>query len=168
MLHVRRNRIVRFSVIAGFDKESRVLDPCLPKDHKEETKVQFSVEKMNASDAVKAQLRDRDTIFLTGTGDWNKCFSSIKIFTKQAEKFSTCEEETTCHDTGIRVPVIPFEKAEFYGFSEFWYSMEDVLRMGGQYSYSTYRKAAEVMKDITYLRHWEQPRWNFEFLILNS
>ena len=37
--------------------------------------------------------------------------------------------------------------AEFFAFSEFWYSMEDVLKMGGPYSPATLQKAARVRGD---------------------
>ena len=37
---------------------------------------------------------------------------------------------------------IYFRNSEFYGFSEFYYTMEDVLRMGGPYEYMKFQKAA--------------------------
>ena len=64
------------------------------------------------------------------------------------EKFSRCEPgesgTTPCPDEGISVPAIEYGAAEFFAFSEFWYSMEDVLKMGGPYSPGTLQKAARV------------------------
>lgn len=37
---------------------------------------------------------------------------------------------------------VPFSDSEFYGFSELWYTLEDVLRMGGRYDYYKFRRAA--------------------------
>ena len=37
-----------------------------------------------------------------------------------------------------------YGEVEFYGFSEYWYSMHDVLRIGGQYSASKMKQAVEV------------------------
>ena len=37
--------------------------------------------------------------------------------------------------------------AEFFAFSEFWYSMEDVLKMGGPYSPAALKKAARVRRE---------------------
>ena len=39
---------------------------------------------------------------------------------------------------------INFANSEFYGFSEFYYSMEDVLRMAGKYDYMKFSRAAKV------------------------
>ena len=33
---------------------------------------------------------------------------------------------------------------QFYGFSEFYYSMEDVLRMAGAYNFRSFAEAAQV------------------------
>ena len=67
------------------------------------------------------------------------------------EKFFRCAESesgttTPCPDEGISVPAIEYGGAapEFFAFSEFWYSMEDVLKMGGPYSPATLQKAARV------------------------
>ena len=35
-------------------------------------------------------------------------------------------------------------------FSEFWYSMDDVLGMGGQYMYYKYRAASKVHKVLVH------------------
>lgn len=47
---------------------------------------------------------------------------------------------------------IDFSNSEFYGFSEFYYCMEDVLRMGGQYDSDKYSRAATVSKRISSTR----------------
>lgn len=39
---------------------------------------------------------------------------------------------------------INFSNSEFYGFSEFFYCMEDVLRIGGQYDSEKYSRVAKV------------------------
>jgi ectonucleoside triphosphate diphosphohydrolase 4 len=42
-----------------------------------------------------------------------------------------------------QLPPVQFDNSEFYGFSEFWYTMDDVLGMGGQYMFSKYKQAAK-------------------------
>lgn len=39
---------------------------------------------------------------------------------------------------------INFSNSEFYGFSEFFYCTEDVLRLGGQYNSEKFSRAAAV------------------------
>ena len=49
-----------------------------------------------------------------------------------------------CYMNGVYQPEIDTSSSEFYGFSEFYYSMEDVLRMGGPYNYNKFEAAAQV------------------------
>jgi Golgi nucleoside diphosphatase len=45
---------------------------------------------------------------------------------------------------GVYQAPIDYSNSEFYGFSEFFYCTEDVLRMGGPYDSAKYSKAATV------------------------
>ena len=47
-------------------------------------------------------------------------------------------------DAGIKMPPIPLEHTDFYGFSEFWYTTEDIVHMGGLYSYDNFANASRV------------------------
>ena len=47
-------------------------------------------------------------------------------------------------DAGIKMPPIPLENTDFYGFSEFWYTTEDIVHMGGLYSYDNFANASRV------------------------
>ena len=42
-------------------------------------------------------------------------------------------QRAPCSLNGVFQPAIDFNNAEFYGFAEFWYSSNDVLRMGEKY-----------------------------------
>ena len=44
----------------------------------------------------------------------------------------------------LQPPPVNLSRLELYGFSEFWYSMEDTLRSGGPYHYSRFRQTAQV------------------------
>ena len=50
-----------------------------------------------------------------------------------------------CSINGAFQPEINVNNSEFYGFSEFYYSMEDVLRIAGQYDYKKFEQAAQVL-----------------------
>ena len=54
-----------------------------------------------------------------------------------------CAKEP-CSLNGMYQPPIDYADSEFYGFSEFYYSMEDVLRMAGKYNVKSYQHAAQV------------------------
>lgn len=132
--------------ILGLNDSSRLADPCLPLNFTEEPLVKFSIDKMNLTQERKASLGQIEKLYLKGTGDWAKCYEDLKSFAKSGEKFVMCQDKdkSTCHSAGIKIPSIQFEEAAFYGFSEFWYTMEDILRMGGPYISTKFARAAKV------------------------
>lgn len=99
--------------------ESPYLDPCLPLD---------------AEDKIQ---QNGQTLYLRGTGNFNLCREIIQPFMNK-----TNETQTSLN--GVYQPAVHFQNSEFYGFSEFYYCTEDVLRMGGDYSAARFIKAAKV------------------------
>ena len=57
-----------------------------------------------------------------------------------------------CPNAGIKMPPLSMENSEFYGFSEFWYTMEDVVGMGGPYQFE---KFAQASKDYCLIQ-WKE------------
>uniref|UniRef100_A0A8C7DZB1 nucleoside-triphosphate phosphatase n=1 Tax=Naja naja TaxID=35670 RepID=A0A8C7DZB1_NAJNA len=112
---VLRNRLLGKQI--GLTSETPYLDPCLPLD---------------AEDEVQ---QNGQTLYLRGTGDFHLCRDVIQPFMNK-----TNETQTSLN--GIYQPPIHFENSEFYGFSEFYYCTEDVLRMGGDYNAAQFLKAA--------------------------
>jgi len=127
--------------IQGLDPEHRVKDPCRPLGMKDNVTLSLDLENLNIDQTIKDKLTEAQTIYFYGTGDWETCFAQLKNFTKTADRFLLCQG--SCPDPGMRPPPIQFDNSEFYGFSEFWYSMDDVLGMGGQYMFNKYRKASK-------------------------
>lgn len=103
----------------GMTSDSPYLDPCLPVD---------------AQDEIH---QNGQIMYLRGTGDFNLCRELIQPFMNK-----TNETQTSLN--GVYQPAVHFQNSEFYGFSEFYYSTEDVLRMGGDYNAAKFIKAAKV------------------------
>uniref|UniRef100_A0A3Q3XCT1 nucleoside-triphosphate phosphatase n=1 Tax=Mola mola TaxID=94237 RepID=A0A3Q3XCT1_MOLML len=100
----------------GLSEDKPYLDPCLPPD---------------LSDTV---VRDNHTLYLRGQGDWTRCQEVVRPFLGL--------HNGTMSPGGVYQAPINFSNSEFYGFSEFFYCTEDVLRLGGQYNSEKYFKAA--------------------------
>lgn len=101
----------------GISAERPYLDPCL------------SLETVDT-------IQDEQILHLKGVGDFDECCERIKPFLGKGN-------ETNTSFSGVYQPPIDFHNSEFYGFSEFHYCTEDVLRMGSQYDGVRYAKAAK-------------------------
>ncbi|XP_041117430.1 ectonucleoside triphosphate diphosphohydrolase 7-like isoform X1 [Polyodon spathula] len=102
----------------GMSATSPSPDPCLP---------------VGLTDTVQ---RDGQTVFLRGQGDWSRCQEVVRPF------LGKTNGSTSSLIGGVYQAPINFHNSEFYGFSEFYYCMEDVLRIGGHYSSTKYTRAA--------------------------
>ncbi|XP_061192965.1 ectonucleoside triphosphate diphosphohydrolase 7-like [Saccostrea echinata] len=92
-----------------------ISDPCLPVGLTQEVK-----------DA------QGHTHFLNGLGDYEACRASL---VRLINWNSTVKcEQAPCSMNGVHQPIISFHNSEFYAFSEFWYTMDDVYRIGGIYN----------------------------------
>lgn len=103
----------------GETAESSLLDPCLPTDLQDE--IGPSTQRLH----------------LRGTGDFDECRQILQPFLNRTN-------DTQSSLSGVYQPAIDYNNSQFYGFSEFYYCMEDVLRMGGDYNASKYAQAAKV------------------------
>uniref|UniRef100_A0A672RBT2 nucleoside-triphosphate phosphatase n=1 Tax=Sinocyclocheilus grahami TaxID=75366 RepID=A0A672RBT2_SINGR len=98
--------------------DSPILDPCLPADLQDEVGPQ------------------EQRVHLRGTGDFDRCRLLLQPFLNRTNDTSTSLN-------GVYQPPIDFTNSQFYGFSEFYYCTEDVLRMGGDYNSTKYSNAAK-------------------------
>lgn len=103
----------------GETVESPLLEPCLPAD---------------LQDEIGAPTQ---RLYLRGTGDFDQCRQTLQPFLNRTN-------DTQTSLSGIYQPAIDYSSSQFYGFSEFYYCTEDVLRMGGDYNASKYAQAAKV------------------------
>lgn len=103
----------------GLSPNMPFLDPCLP---------------VGLEDTV---VRGGKTLYMRGRGDWQTCAKLLQPLLAGSNGSHASLVET------YKAP-IDFSNSEFYGFSEFFYCTEDVLRLGGQYSAATFTAAAQV------------------------
>ena len=97
-------------------------DPCLPVNRLEQKfyeNVQFT---------------------LKGTGNLNACLRGVTSLLNK----TSCTTKSPCAMHGLYQPEINFDKSEFYGFSEFYYTMEDILSIAGKYSSAKFKRTAQV------------------------
>lgn len=108
---------------------SRVyLDPCLPTD----------IRIKGTHEGMKYRLR--------GMGNFESCRDKLLPLLNKSEP---CRSPP-CSLNGVHQPQILFNTTEFYGFSEFWYSVNDVLRLKGVYNAQTFDKASKEFCKTTW------------------
>ncbi|XP_071310949.1 ectonucleoside triphosphate diphosphohydrolase 4 isoform X1 [Agelaius tricolor] len=103
---------------AGLSPQAPVPDPCLPRDAQDELRHR----------GLRLQLR--------GTGDFQLCRERLRPLLNRTNG-------TGSSLNGVVQPPLRLQSSEFYGFSEFYYCTEDVLRMGGDYSAARFTRAAQ-------------------------
>lgn len=126
----------------GMTYRQRIKDPCQPTGLQSNITLQLDLNNLNIAQELKQKLAESQTVYFYGTGDWDLCYKFLENFTTSSQPYFTCSQN--CPDSRINIPPIQFDNSEFYGFSEFWYSMDDVLRMGGHYMYHKFRAASKA------------------------
>lgn len=160
MARHRRNLILsqivtNTSIILGLSSQQRVKDPCLPFHYDESVTINLDPNMYEIPFNLSDNFGPSTQIYLTGTGNWRRCFEALKDFAKTKESYSKCEGKS-CPDAGIKIPAIQFENSEFFAFSEFWYSMEDVLKMGGPYIHDKFETAAKHFCETPWELTWNR------------
>ncbi|CAG5116087.1 unnamed protein product [Candidula unifasciata] len=79
-----------------------------------------------------------ETHDFVGLGDYEACKRAVEPLMNLTVPCS----KKPCSLNGVYQPHIDLS-SEFYGFSEFWYSAEDVFGIGGPYSYEEYQSKAK-------------------------
>ncbi|XP_028391005.1 ectonucleoside triphosphate diphosphohydrolase 4-like [Dendronephthya gigantea] len=87
-------------------------DPCLPAD----------IRIRGNHEGIRYHLK--------GTGNFETCRERLLPLLNKSEP---CRSPP-CSFNGVHQPQISFNTTEFYGFSEYWYSVNDVLRLKGVYN----------------------------------
>uniref|UniRef100_A0A914XHY7 Ectonucleoside triphosphate diphosphohydrolase 7 n=2 Tax=Plectus sambesii TaxID=2011161 RepID=A0A914XHY7_9BILA len=108
--------------------ETTQRDPCLPVN------------------LVKTVQRDDGTSFSRkGIGDWKQCYEAVSKLLRKDE----CSLPP-CFFANVRRPAsADLSAADLFGFSEYWYSLQDVLTLGGPYNYE---KTSTMAHEFCHLR----------------
>ena len=106
-----------------------ILDPCLPQ-------------------GMVLEGRENPYYKFKGLGDYHKCQEALIPLLNASVP---CPVQP-CTFNGVYQPEINFYNSEFYGFSEFWYTMEDVYRIGGQYEADIFDAQAKVSTMVNVLK----------------
>ncbi|CAG2103898.1 unnamed protein product [Medioppia subpectinata] len=115
-------------------KEIQIYDPCLCIDSSERFNISRRSKNTNGSTAFIHVLK--------GSGDFKACAQKLKqMLDPSGESVRQCSN-SSCPLRQLAQTDAPFDNSEFYGFSEFWYSMEDLLRMGGPYRNTKFRDSS--------------------------
>ncbi|EHN02805.1 Ynd1p [Saccharomyces cerevisiae x Saccharomyces kudriavzevii VIN7] len=80
----------------------------------------------------------KDTTFrIIGSGNYEQCTKSIYPLLL---KNMPCDDEP-CLFNGVHAPRIDFANDKFIGTSEYWYTANDVFKLGGEYSFDKFSKS---------------------------
>jgi Golgi nucleoside diphosphatase len=109
-----------------------IMDPCLNRGNKLKNQIANS---MNQTTEVQFE----------GAGNFEVCRTKLQsLLLPTLEQGRHCSvNESNCPLTALSTTRVAFENTEFYGFSEFYFSLNDVLGMGGKYDYNKAKEAVE-------------------------
>uniref|UniRef100_A0A915AUY6 Nucleoside-diphosphatase mig-23 n=3 Tax=Parascaris univalens TaxID=6257 RepID=A0A915AUY6_PARUN len=99
-------------------RQAYIRDSCLP------TNLVKTVSRKDGSQFVRK-----------GVGDWDECVAQLSDLVARSGVNDECEV-SNCYLGQVVAPKISLSDMELYGFSECWFSTEDVLSLGGQYNYT--------------------------------
>ncbi|KFQ41297.1 Ectonucleoside triphosphate diphosphohydrolase 7, partial [Nestor notabilis] len=128
----------------GLSPEMPFLDPCLP---------------VGLEDTV---VRGGQTLFVRGRGDWPACAELL-------QPLLAGPNSSQASLVGAYKAPIDFGNSEFYGFSEFFYCTEDVLRLGGHFFSAAQEYCSQRWEVLTqrfrgglYSAHADQHRLKYQ------
>lgn len=126
-------------------KETILFDPCLSIDSSDTIVKTLPSSGSNTSTSSQTQF----LYHLKGSGDFEKCQEKLqKLVT--TDGLNICAN-LTCPFQNLAKVSVPFRETDFYGLSEFWYSMNDIYGMGGEYSYNKFSEASKKYCSTSWL-----------------
>jgi len=96
-------------------------------------------------DRTERIARGNSSAIVYGAGNLELCRKKIlPLLNVSSCKNVSSSSATNCATGDFQRPSVSFINSKFYAFSEFYYTMEDILRMGGKYNSVRFQLAAQV------------------------
>lgn len=92
-------------------------DPCFPSGLTHDMKINTNV-----------------TMTFEGEGNFTTCLESMQPLLR---KDQPCQEDP-CLFNGVHAPAVDFGTDKFVGVSEYWYTANDIFKLGGNYDFETF------------------------------
>lgn len=86
-----------------------------------------------------------------GIGDWDGCVQRVTQLLANFEQRPKSLCKPNCFLGNVAAPMVSLSTVKLYGFSEYWFSLDEVLSLGGPYNYTL---VAEKSK------HFCSQRWS--------
>jgi len=85
-----------------------------------------------------------------GVGNLELCRKKVLplLHRSVCKKNSGSTPAANCVASDFQRPLVSFANSKFYAFSEFYYTMEDILRIGGKYNSVRFQIAAQVCNTL--------------------
>ena len=99
----------------------KLTDPCMPKGS--DSKFEFQ----------------KDKFTVVGSGNYEQC---IKMIYPLLLNNLPCEDDP-CLFNGVHAPQIDYYKDKFIGISEYWYTANDVFKLGGEYGFQEFSSSVK-------------------------
>ena len=106
-----------------------VPDPCLP---------------LNMEETIALGQK---TLTLRGTGSFDVCRTALRPVLKGNASLE-CTDKTCKVAHSFKKPPVKYTNLEFFGTSEFFYTMRDTLRIAGEYSVNKFNTRAKVHSHV--------------------
>jgi Golgi nucleoside diphosphatase len=130
----------------------RIIATALNSSTSDSTHIQINDAHCLPQDYTANYTRNNKKIIIKGVGDFNSC---AKHLVTLLNLNATCKRKP-CSLDGVYQPTINYDAQDFYGFSEFWYTMEDILKIGGPYARLAFLNASRSFcnSNWTEIRQW--------------
>lgn len=132
--HLFVTTFLGYGVNEGLRKYEQLLGDSLLSDNQtNKTYIRDSCLPVNLVKSV--ERRDGSRFIRKGSGNWDKCVERLTDLLSRNNLNPECEK-AKCFLGQVLAPSISLSTIELYGFSEYWFSTEDVLSLGGAYNYT--------------------------------